>query len=125
MLSQIGVSTIEDLFADVPEPARFPTLALPEGISELELARVFSQLGAFGAQAVGGSQGVAWRRCRFRDISGGAVWLGGTDTWNCNGGDASVTTPTPCTAADPATVDRNYTIEDCGIQQAQLHQEFP
>ena len=85
----------------------------------------FQHLGAFGASAGNGSQGVAWRRCRFRDISGGAVWLGGTDTWNCNGGDASVTTPTPCTAADPATVDRNYTIEDCGIQQAELYQEFP
>ena len=26
---------------------------------------VFRQLGAFGAQAVGGSQGVAWRSCNF------------------------------------------------------------
>jgi hypothetical protein len=75
----------------------------------------FQHLGSFAASASNGAQAVAWRRCIFRDISGGAVWLGGTDTWNCNGGDTSVTNPTPCTAADPSTVDRNYTIEDCEI----------
>ena len=75
----------------------------------------FQHLGAFGASATNGSQGVAWRRCSFTDISGGAIWLGGTDTWNCNGGDSSVTTPVPCTAADPSSADRNYTIEDCEI----------
>jgi glycine dehydrogenase subunit 1 len=44
MLSEIGVATVEELFADVPEHARFPGLALPDGISELELARTFDQL---------------------------------------------------------------------------------
>eukprot|EP01047_Picozoa_sp_COSAG01_P070662 COSAG01_NODE_10772_length_2083_cov_2.639113_2_plen_123_part_00 len=75
----------------------------------------FEHLGAFGASAINGSQDVAWRGCSFADISGGAIWLGSTDTWNCNGGDTSVTTPVPCTAADPLTSDRNYTIEDCRI----------
>ena len=39
MLDVIGVSDLEQLFADVPEHSRFPELALAEPLSELELAR--------------------------------------------------------------------------------------
>jgi glycine dehydrogenase subunit 1 len=35
MLAAIGVESIEDLFADVPDDARFPPLELPPAISEL------------------------------------------------------------------------------------------
>ena len=45
MLRTIGVRRVEDLFADVPEAARFPDLSLPEGISELDLTRTFARLG--------------------------------------------------------------------------------
>lgn len=69
----------------------------------------------FGASATNGSQGIAWRGCSFTDISGGAIWLGGTHMWNCNGGDTSVTAPVAFTAVDAATVDRDFTIEDCAI----------
>lgn len=44
MLETIGVASFEDLFADVPARARFPTLALPSAISELELARITLEL---------------------------------------------------------------------------------
>jgi len=37
MLAAIGVERIEDLFHDVPEEVRFPQLALPEPLSELEI----------------------------------------------------------------------------------------
>ncbi|MGI9436141.1 MAG: aminomethyl-transferring glycine dehydrogenase subunit GcvPA [Geminicoccaceae bacterium] len=39
MLDVIGVSTIDQLFADVPEHVRFPDLDLPKALSELEVAR--------------------------------------------------------------------------------------
>ncbi|MDX9832150.1 MAG: aminomethyl-transferring glycine dehydrogenase subunit GcvPA [Anaerolineae bacterium] len=37
MLAAIGVQRIEDLFHDVPEDCRFPELALPEPLSEMEI----------------------------------------------------------------------------------------
>jgi glycine dehydrogenase subunit 1 len=36
MLRTIGKGSIKDLFADIPEPERFPVLDLPESISEME-----------------------------------------------------------------------------------------
>jgi len=36
MLAAIGVRSIEQLFEDVPEPARFPDLELPPALSEME-----------------------------------------------------------------------------------------
>jgi glycine dehydrogenase subunit 1 len=39
MLAAIGVSRLEDLFADVPAALRFPKLDLPAALSELEVAR--------------------------------------------------------------------------------------
>jgi glycine dehydrogenase subunit 1 len=37
MLAAIGVKTVDDLFADIPADLRLAELALPEGLSELEL----------------------------------------------------------------------------------------
>ncbi|MGH2626014.1 MAG: glycine dehydrogenase, partial [Anaerolineales bacterium] len=37
MLQTIGVATLEDLFADVPQAHRFPDLDLPEAVSEMEI----------------------------------------------------------------------------------------
>ena len=39
MLERIGVTNIEDLFADIPEEQRYPELQLPAGKSEMEVAR--------------------------------------------------------------------------------------
>ena len=39
MLEVIGVDHIEALFADVPEEGRYPDLALPAPLPELELKR--------------------------------------------------------------------------------------
>jgi glycine dehydrogenase subunit 1 len=39
MLAAIGVDRIEDLFADVPAPVRFPELNLPPGLAEPDLLR--------------------------------------------------------------------------------------
>lgn len=47
MLAAIGVSQIGDLFHDVPEGYRYPTLDLPEALSELEALR---ELGALAAE---------------------------------------------------------------------------
>src|SRR5919201_6104152 len=44
MLRVIGVERVEDLFADVPLDARFPTLELPPALTELEALRHLSQL---------------------------------------------------------------------------------
>jgi glycine dehydrogenase subunit 1 len=46
MLQAVGVNAIEDLFADIPESARFPTLALPPGLSPLEIERDMQALSA-------------------------------------------------------------------------------
>ena len=39
MLAAIGVSSVEDLFADIPDPFRYPDIALPPALTELELLR--------------------------------------------------------------------------------------
>ena len=44
MLRQIGVASVDDLFADIPADFRFPTLELEPGISELEVLRRMSGL---------------------------------------------------------------------------------
>ena len=44
MLSQIGVSDLDELFADIPEQFRNPKLALPEPKSEFELMSYIQQL---------------------------------------------------------------------------------
>ncbi len=49
MLEAIGVDSIEELFEVVPEQVRFPGFRLPEGMSELEVGRLLSQLAAQNA----------------------------------------------------------------------------
>ncbi len=44
MLARIGVTDVEELFADIPEAIRNPRLDLPPGLNEPELARWFDQL---------------------------------------------------------------------------------
>ena len=46
MLAAVGVSSIEELFTDIPSAKRFPKLALPEGISELEVTREIEAMAA-------------------------------------------------------------------------------
>ena len=47
MLKRIGVATVADLYADIPEEVVFKgEYALPEGMSEIELRRFFKELGA-------------------------------------------------------------------------------
>jgi glycine dehydrogenase subunit 1 len=46
MLAAIGVSCMEDLFADIPAHVRFPALSLPPPISELDIAREMRGLAA-------------------------------------------------------------------------------
>jgi glycine dehydrogenase subunit 1 len=47
MLKTIGVSSVEDLFQDVPAAVRFPKLALPKPVSEME---VLAELNALAAK---------------------------------------------------------------------------
>ena len=44
MLAAIGVASLEDLFAQLPEELRFPSLDLPEPVSELEIERELAGL---------------------------------------------------------------------------------
>ncbi|MCW5848654.1 MAG: aminomethyl-transferring glycine dehydrogenase subunit GcvPA [Anaerolineae bacterium] len=44
MLQAIGVTSIEDLFADVPSQHRFPTLDLPPALAELDLQQHIADL---------------------------------------------------------------------------------
>ena len=44
MLREIGTSSIDDLFADVPPAYRYPAIELPEPVSEMEVLRELSQL---------------------------------------------------------------------------------
>jgi glycine dehydrogenase subunit 1 len=44
MLQTIGVKTLDDLFRDVPEKHRFPTLNLPPALSEMEAAAELSEI---------------------------------------------------------------------------------
>jgi glycine dehydrogenase subunit 1 len=46
MLDAIGVKTLDDLFGDVPEHVRFPSLTLPPPVSELELTAEMRALAA-------------------------------------------------------------------------------
>src|SRR5919198_2438075 len=46
MLRTVGVERGEDLFADVPKDARFPSLNLPPALTELEAIKHLSQLAA-------------------------------------------------------------------------------
>jgi glycine dehydrogenase subunit 1 len=52
MLRKIGVSSVDDLFADIPEQLRFKNrLNVPEALSELELAREISSMAAENASS--------------------------------------------------------------------------
>ena len=44
MLDVLGVASVEELFADVPEHARFPKIDLPAAISELDVRRELESL---------------------------------------------------------------------------------
>lgn len=44
MLDRLGLASIADLFADIPERFRYPDLNLPAGLTELELQRELSRL---------------------------------------------------------------------------------
>ena len=53
MLAQIGVGSLEDLYADVPEAIRFKgDYALPEAMSEVEIRQYFSKLGSKNKQLI-------------------------------------------------------------------------
>lgn len=47
MLSAIGVRTVEDLFAAIPEKFRFPQLNLPPALTEMEVQQELSSLAAW------------------------------------------------------------------------------
>jgi glycine dehydrogenase subunit 1 len=51
MLRAIGVEKVADLFADVPAAHRFPTLDLPEPVSELEILAELHELASWNADA--------------------------------------------------------------------------
>ncbi len=55
MLESIGVSTVEDLFAAVPESVRFPELRLPRALTEMEAAARMGELAARNMPANGGT----------------------------------------------------------------------
>ena len=44
MLEAIGLTSIEELFADIPEEVRFPALDLPATLSEMEVVRLLGEL---------------------------------------------------------------------------------
>ncbi|HET6320354.1 MAG TPA: aminomethyl-transferring glycine dehydrogenase subunit GcvPA [Chloroflexota bacterium] len=46
MLRTVGITGVEELFADVPDDARFPALQLPPALSELDARRHLGQLAA-------------------------------------------------------------------------------
>jgi glycine dehydrogenase subunit 1 len=49
MLAAIGVGSIDELFGDIPERFRNPTLSLPQPVSELELGREIAALAKLNA----------------------------------------------------------------------------
>jgi glycine dehydrogenase subunit 1 len=51
MLRTIGVDRVEQLFDDVPESARHPTLDLPPALTELEVGRYLGELAALNVSA--------------------------------------------------------------------------
>ena len=50
MLAQLGLDSVEDLYATVPEAARAGALDLPDGLSELEVAETVSGLASKNTQ---------------------------------------------------------------------------
>ena len=53
------------------------------GGSGLKFERcAFRRMGAYAAQAVGGSRQIEWAGCLFEDVSAGALMLGDVTTWN-------------------------------------------
>lgn len=56
MLRVVGKPSVESLFEDIPAAKRFPTLRLPEGLSELE---VLEEIEALAAKNLGAKDG-AW-----------------------------------------------------------------
>jgi len=54
MLRAIGVSSIQDLFGDIPQTFRTPSLAIPPPLSEMELQREMEALAAENHRAVQG-----------------------------------------------------------------------
>ena len=51
MLDAIGMNSVEDLFADIPEKVRNPDLNLPKAMSELDLRAYASELSSRNASA--------------------------------------------------------------------------
>jgi len=51
MLHRLGIISLEDLFADIPQEHRFPELALDAGRSEMEVLRELATLANSNAQA--------------------------------------------------------------------------
>jgi glycine dehydrogenase subunit 1 len=64
MLAAIGVRSIEDLFADVPEHARFPELDLPDAVSEMEARWELEALAAANFTATDGPCFLGAGACR-------------------------------------------------------------
>jgi hypothetical protein len=60
----------------------------------------FQHLGAYAGAASGGSQRVSWVNCTFRDLSAGALMLGGLDT---------------CSEKDAMKWDRDFYVADSKI----------
>jgi glycine dehydrogenase subunit 1 len=54
MLATIGVQSVEDLFRDVPEHVRFPSLNLPPALSEIEACRELGSLAGANFTAADG-----------------------------------------------------------------------
>jgi glycine dehydrogenase subunit 1 len=51
MLESLGLSSVEELFSDLPESARYPELDLPPPLSELELMREIDSMAAKNTDA--------------------------------------------------------------------------
>src|SRR5580765_130111 len=54
MLAKIGVSSVDELFRDVPAPARAPRFALPAHAGEMEVERALARLAAQNTAAGSG-----------------------------------------------------------------------
>src|SRR6478752_4128534 len=54
MLAQLGVSSVDELFRDVPAPARAPRFALPAHAGEMEVERALARLAAQNTAAGSG-----------------------------------------------------------------------
>jgi len=51
MLERIGVNSVDDLFADVPQDARYPEIKLPSALSELDMLRTLRGMANQNANA--------------------------------------------------------------------------